>query len=175
MRRKTRVGVGFIVVSAVLTLAAALAGAGAGAASGAPNPGGQKPGEGSRLSDRLYLLAAPGLRGASTAARARRLSLPASGPGSLLRREGVDEVLVEVRVGTAGRAQRDALGKAGLTVTHVSTRYAVITGWVSPARLQAVAQAPGVRFVQEVLAPLVGQSAPARAAVATAVTPAACS
>src|SRR5438046_1316292 len=74
------------------------------------------------------------------------------------------------------RDRRGARGARGRRCggPHVSPRYDVITGWISPARLQALAQAPGVRFVQEVLAPFVGQTEPAGGAVA-AVTPAVCS
>ena len=174
MRRKARVRIGFVLASAVLIMFNGLGGTGAGAAGSAPESGRQKPGGESRLSQRLHLLSTPDLLGASTAARAGRLSLPVQGPGSLIRRAGVDEVLVDVRVDTAGTAQRDAVGKAGLTVTHMSPRYGVITGWVSPARLQALAQATGVRSVQEVLAPMVGQTAPASENTTAAVTPAVC-
>src|SRR5438094_236199 len=119
MRRKTRVTFGFIVATAVLTLAGALGGAGAGAAGAAPAPRRQKPDEGSRLSSRLHLLSTPALRVASAAERARRLSLAADGPGALVRLEGGDEGLWEEPRGTtAGGAGLTDEGRAMSQIVH---------------------------------------------------------
>lgn len=105
------------------------------------------------LSPRLAELARPGLRSASRAAQAGRLSLAATGPGSLLR-DG-NRVLVEVRTAEGALATADGLRAAGAEIVHVSPRYATVTAAVRPADLPAVGDLPGVAAVTEVLAPLV--------------------
>jgi hypothetical protein len=105
------------------------------------------------LSTRLEELARPALRTAPRAEQAGSLSLPASGPGSLLR-EG-NRVLVEVRFQSDAPLALSALRAAGAEIVHVGRRYRTVTVTAHAADLQRIGAVAGVDAVTEVLAPLV--------------------
>jgi hypothetical protein len=104
------------------------------------------------LSARLTELARPAVRSLPQARQARRLGVPRSGPGSLLRDGG--RVLVEVSISGRASGRLGALRERGARITDVSNRYATVTATVRPAVLRRLAAAPGVSAVREVLAPL---------------------
>jgi subtilisin family serine protease len=105
------------------------------------------------LSPRLAALAKPSLRGAPPAVQARKLSVAAVGPGSLLR-DG-SRVLVEVRFDGGVGDGVEGLRDAGAEIVHVSDRYLTATVAATPADLPAISAVPGVGGVTEVLAPIV--------------------
>jgi hypothetical protein len=105
-----------------------------------------------RLSNRLALLATPAVRSASPDDRARRLGLPARGPGSLLR-SGSD-VVVRVRAASLADDTLRTLRQAGGRVLDVDGALRTVTVAVPPSALDALAQAPGVKAVTPELAPL---------------------
>jgi Bacterial Ig domain/Subtilase family len=106
---------------------------------------------GSKLSSVLVTLAQPDTGTASKTERAR-LSLPAAGPGSLVR-QGAD-VVVDVRARTTSPGQVDALGSAGARVLHVAADLRTVTVAVAPAELKALASVPGVENVSPELEPI---------------------
>lgn len=116
------------------------------------------------LSSRLAALAAsPTLRNRTLPQQARALSLPARGPGSLMRRG--DRLVVDVHFTRLGADPARALRRAGAHVLHVSRRYHVVTVAVPTTALRSVGGVRGVRNVQEVLTPMIsGTSGLARAA-----------
>jgi hypothetical protein len=105
------------------------------------------------LSPRLDELARPALRSAPRAAQAARLSLAASGPGSLLR-DG-NRVLAEVRFESGAPLAVEALRAAGAEVVQVGRRYGTVTVAARPADLPRIGAVAGVAAVTETLAPLV--------------------
>jgi hypothetical protein len=105
------------------------------------------------LSARLDELARPALRSAPPARQAARLSLAASGPGSLLR-DG-SRVLVEVRFEVGAALAVDALRAAGAEIVHVGRRYRTVTVAARAADLPTIGALAGVAAVTETLAPLV--------------------
>jgi subtilisin family serine protease len=111
------------------------------------------PAAGSGLSERLDELARPALRSAPRAEQAARLSLAASGPGSLLR-DG-DRVLAEVRFERAASLDVEALRAASAEIVHVDRRYRTVTVAARPAGLPRIGAVAGVAAVTEALAPLV--------------------
>ena len=111
------------------------------------------PVDGTSLSLRLIELARPAARSAPRASQAARLSLPANGPGSLLRDGG--RVVVEVRFADGAAVDPTALAASGAEVLHVSERYRAATAAVRPADLPALGSLPGVAAVDEVLQPIV--------------------
>jgi hypothetical protein len=106
----------------------------------------------SRLSDRLTALATPELRSAPRAEQAQRLSLPANGPGSLLR--AGDDVVVDIRAATTSDRFQHALRAAGAERLDVSARYGIVTAAVGIGELHAVAAVEGVEAVTEDLTPV---------------------
>ena len=106
----------------------------------------------SRLSSTLTTLARRDVRTASRAERAQALSLPASGPGSLVERGG--DVVVNVRAKTTSPGQVEALREAGARVVHVAHELRTVTVAVAPAELTALAAVPGVENVSPELTPL---------------------
>lgn len=108
---------------------------------------------GATLSPRLSELATPALRTASRSRQAAALDLPPAGPGSLLRRG--NRVLLEARFEQGAAAGTEDLRAAGAEVVDVSRRYQTVTVAATPAELRAVASAPGVVDVSEVLTPVV--------------------
>jgi hypothetical protein len=130
---------------AALLAAAALMPASAAAMSGAfPD---------ATLSTRLGELASPAVRGDSSREQAARLSLAASGPGSLLR-EG-NRVLVEVQLDGGGAPPLESLRQAGAEIVQPSGRYRAVTVAIRPRDLQRLGAVPGVAAVNEVLTPIV--------------------
>ena len=107
---------------------------------------------GEKLSPRLAELAKPALRAMPLEEQAARLSVAASGPGSLLR-EG-RRVLVDVRFSAGGVGSLEALRAAGARIVAASRRYQTVTVSVAPASLRTLAAVPGVRGVTENLAPI---------------------
>lgn len=106
------------------------------------------------LSGRLAALAGPDLRAASRAEQAAALSLPASGPASLMRRG--DSVVVDVRVANRTRERAAGLEATGARVLSVSGGYRTVTAAIPPSSLRRLAGVPGVVAVSEVLTPMVG-------------------
>jgi hypothetical protein len=105
------------------------------------------------LSPRLTELSQAATRSAPQSEQAARLSLAASGPGSLLR--AGSRVLAEVRVegGAAGAAE--ALRTAGAEIVDVSARYGTVTVAARPADLVRIGHVAGVTAVTGVLTPVV--------------------
>jgi len=119
-------------------------------ASGAAEPA--RPGS-RALSPRLTELVFLDRVSLSRAEEARAVSLPADGPGSLLRAGG--RVLVDVRFEDGARPDVGALEAAGARIVHVSPRYETITAAVASRLLSAIAAVDGVQAVTEVLAPMI--------------------
>jgi len=118
-----------------------------------------------KLSPRLLALSRAPLVSATAAAQAVAVSLPLSGPGSLVR--SGRQVLVYTRVANTSDSTLAGLGGAGLRPTHVSTRYRVVTGFVLPSRLAQLASLAVVVRIDEVLAPRTARAgAPQTKAVA---------
>ncbi|HEY5977611.1 MAG TPA: S8 family serine peptidase [Solirubrobacterales bacterium] len=130
--------------------ACALVPAGASALATAPGEEG--------LSARLAELATPGMRSAPHDLQARVLSLPAEGPGSLLRSGG--RVFVEVRFDSGAPARVDAIRRLGITVAGLSRREQTVTVAARPGQLRALARVPGVEVVGEVLTPVTRATCP---------------
>ena len=80
------------------------------------------------------------------------LSLPVSGPGSLITNHA-SEVLVYVQLTDPSPAAFARLQRLGAHLMHVSPQYGMLTAYVAPSQLMTLATMPGVRFVQEALAP----------------------
>ncbi len=134
----------------ILALASAcvLAPAAAGAAA-------TKPGDGD-LSTRLAELSKPSVRSAPPARQAKKLSLAAEGPGSLLR-DG-NRVLVEVRFDRGAAAAVGDLRAAGAKIVNVSPRFQTVTVAAKPAALPALSGVPRVAAATEVLTPFTSES-----------------
>jgi len=106
-----------------------------------------------KLSTRLAMLAqSPALRAASVDEQARALSLPARGPGSLMR-DADGRLLVDIRTADLSANGLQALRDAGAMITNVSERYQVVTAFVDATDLVGIADRPIVQNVQEELAP----------------------
>jgi hypothetical protein len=131
-------------LAALLAVAALAPAAAAAMSSPAADPG---------LSARRGELAQPGLRTAPRAEQAAGLSLPLSGPGSLLR-DG-NRVLVEVRFESGAGLVLPALRAAGGEIVDVGHRYRTVTVAVRPVDLPRLGAVAGVGTVTETLAPLV--------------------
>ncbi|HSR94183.1 MAG TPA: S8 family serine peptidase [Solirubrobacterales bacterium] len=136
-------------------LACALAPASAAAATSSPSDG--------DLSPRLAELAKPSVRSAPPAAQARALSVPAAGPGSLLR-EG-NRVLVDVRFDRGAAGGVDDLRAAGAEIVNVSTRYQTVTVAAKPSELRKLSTVPRVAAATEVLTPIAASTCPSGVAV----------
>lgn len=106
-----------------------------------------------KLSARLQMLAqSPALGAASADEQARALSLPAQGPGSLMR-DAQGRLLVNIRTADVSPNGQQELHEAGAVITNVSERYQVVTAFVAVSDLAAIASLPAVQSVQEELAP----------------------
>ncbi len=113
----------------------------------------------SKLSFRLEALARSAtLRAASAADQARALSLPAEGPGSLIR-DALGKLLVYIRIADLSDAQLQALGAAGAQIVHVAERYHTVTALVDAADLTSIAAVSTVQSVQEELTPMTSGAA----------------
>jgi hypothetical protein len=115
------------------------------------------------LSPRLAELASPPVRSLSPAKQARRLSLVANGPGSLLRQGA--RVLVDVRFESGAAAAVEGLRRAGARIVHVSRRYQVVTVAATPATLPRIGELARVRGVVEDLAPISRATCPSGSVV----------
>ena len=110
------------------------------------------------LSSRLDALA--GERGVASLSRADQsaaLSLPAHGPGSLLRGPG-GSIVVQVRGSGGADGATRAAEASDAVVLDVSESYDTVTAAVSPGSLSELAARPGVEAVTEVLAPITGEA-----------------
>jgi hypothetical protein len=106
-----------------------------------------------KLTPRLQLLAdSPALRSAGAEEQARALSLPAQGPGSLVR-DAQSRILVSIRTSDVSDGFQKALRDNGADVTDVSEPYKSVTAFVPAVQLTAIAGLPAVLNVQEELAP----------------------
>ena len=146
--RGARYGWLVLVVSSLVLLSSAPFAASAGAAVPPPSPA--QAAKASRLSPRLQGAVASGeqtRRGRSEAA-----GLPGSGPGSLVFNAN-GGVTVEVTLDSHGPDRIAGLEAAGATITNNAPESPRVTVAIDPAKLGALANAPGVRYVQEVLAP----------------------
>ena len=111
-----------------------------------------------KLTSRLQLLAQPiSLMAAGSADQALALSLPESGPGSLMH-SASGQLLVYIRVSNVSSITLDALRSAGAEIVHVAQAYQTVTADVSPSNLQAVAALPAVRSIEEEFTPFAGTS-----------------
>ncbi len=110
------------------------------------------------LSARLAELAKPAVASAPPAAQATALSLPVSGPGSMVR-EG-NRVLVEVRFDHGAASATGDLRAVGAEVLNVSPQYQRSTVAMKPEQLAALSGIPGVADVSPVLAPIVASACP---------------
>ncbi len=117
----------------------------------------------SKLSFRLEALArSASLRAASAAEQALALSLPAQGPGSLMR-NARGQLLVDVRMTDLSPVQLQAVRAAGAQIVHVSDRYRVVTALVDAADLTNIADLQVVQSVMEELTPMkLGATLPPR-------------
>jgi hypothetical protein len=111
-----------------------------------------------KLTPRLQMLAQSSqLRLANAQTQARALSLPASGPGSLLK-NAQGQLLVYLYTDDLSQANQDAIQAAGATIVHVSSDYHVITVYVSAADLNALAGIQAITGMREELQPIVQRS-----------------
>lgn len=107
-----------------------------------------------KLTPRLDLLAQPAVRVLNAEAQANALSLPERGAGSLLR-SSAGEPLVYIRLAHVDDDAVAALRDAGAEVVHVASAYNIVTAYVAPERLAAVAALSAVENVREELTPKV--------------------
>ena len=109
-----------------------------------------------KLTPRLQQLAdSPALRAASADEQARALSLPASGPGSLVH-DKQGRILVTIRTTDVSDSFQSTLRAAGIDIQNVSDRYQTVTAFIPLTSLSAIAVLPAVQNVQEELAPSPG-------------------
>ena len=134
------------VAAVALLVGVAVLAAIAGTASAATGP------RGGALSPRLAALASANVKAKGEVDQARTLSLPAHGPGSLLR--SGTRVLVDIRVTADPRRWLGALRRAGARTVFVSRRYRTVTAAVAPASLRSIAAVADVSSVVEDLAPV---------------------
>jgi hypothetical protein len=152
LRSVSRVGVAILCVTAFACVV--VPPAAAGAVPLRPPVGGVSSRRSGKLSSRLLTLAS-GHSFASAHAEAGALSLPSSGPGSLLRWPD-GSVLVDIRTSSTAAAVVAGLRARGAGIVDVSAAYSTITAAVAPSALDAIANDANVIYVSEVLAPRVG-------------------
>jgi hypothetical protein len=104
------------------------------------------------LSPALVALAKPSVRALSLERQAQVMGIAPSGPGSLLRDDGL--VLVRVRFDHGAVDSGDAVRASGAQVLSASRRYQTATVAVAPAELSALAAVPTVAAVTPARAPL---------------------
>ena len=121
-----------------------------------------------KLVPRLQQLASPALAKASPAVQGLRMSLPLTGPGSLIRVGG--RIVVTARMSSTAPSDVQALRTAGAQIMTVSDRYAMVTFAVAPADLEQVAAVSSVRSIQPELQPLTSGASGVGAAAAATVT-----
>lgn len=111
---------------------------------------------GGDLSQRLALLAKPGVRSAPPAVQAARLGVSRQGPGSLLRQG--NRILAYVRFDRGAVSGTRDLRARGAKVVHLSRRYQRVTVAAKPAQLRRIGRAPRVAAVTEALAPVAAEA-----------------
>ncbi|HUO71685.1 MAG TPA: S8 family serine peptidase [Solirubrobacteraceae bacterium] len=142
-------------VLAISTASLLVAAAGARAAALKP---GMVSGESAKLTPALQQIATTTGSSASTAAQARLMFLPTSGPGSPIRAGA--NIVVTARVSSTDPSVQQALRQAGAQIQTVSDRYERITFAVAPGDLDRIADVSAVLAVEPELQPLFsGQSA----------------
>ena len=99
------------------------------------------PAKGGPLTPRLQLLADPAFATSSSQAQAEKLSLPVSGPGSIMTRPG-GRILVDVRLTDTSAATIDRLAASGAQQVYVDDARHIVTAEVAPSRLTALAGVP---------------------------------
>ncbi|MCL5996833.1 MAG: S8 family serine peptidase [Chloroflexi bacterium] len=106
-----------------------------------------------KLTSRLEALAqSPTLRSADAQTQAQILSLPAQGPGSLLK-DDRGRLLVYIRTGDLSASNLQTLANAGATVVHVAQAYGVMTALVDATDLNTLAGLQSVQSIQEEYTP----------------------
>lgn len=105
-----------------------------------------------KLSARLIALADPTVSAQDSAAQARALSLPATGPGSLVRNDK-GEVRVVVHMNDVSQSALDGLTATGFSTTNVATAFKTVTGYIRPDHLRTLVALPTVENVREELSP----------------------
>jgi hypothetical protein len=109
----------------------------------------------SKFTPRLQMLAqSTTLRRATAQAQALALSLPAAGPGSLLK-NARGQLLIYLYTDDLSPANLNAIRNAGATIEHVSAAYHVVTVHVDAANLNALAGIGAVKRMREELQPVV--------------------
>ncbi|MBI1878921.1 MAG: hypothetical protein HYR94_12010, partial [Chloroflexi bacterium] len=106
-----------------------------------------------KLSFRLQLLVQPAIGVQDNETQAQILSLPANGPGSLLRNEH-GELLVYIRLTDVSAPHVQTLKDTGANIVHIAEEYKIITAYIRIDRLLSVAGLAAVQSVQEELKPL---------------------
>jgi hypothetical protein len=106
------------------------------------------------LSHRLDALASRDLRSAGPVERAHAISLATRGPGSLMTDRGRPVVDIRVRGDVGDRLA--GLREAGAEIIATSPEDRLVSAAIDEADLRAVADAPGVEAVTEVLTPMTG-------------------
>lgn len=101
------------------------------------------------LSPRLNALADPAVAALPAQARARAVTLPASGGGSFVE-DANGRVLVTVRLADAATGTVAAVRAAGALPVHTDQSTRTVTAFVPPGRLRGLAHVPGVIAVTEV-------------------------
>src|SRR5947209_7783055 len=144
--RAVRVAVAPSIAAAVLLLVFV------GAAEATPPKPSVIAGASEKLVPGLQRLAAPASGALSPAAQARSLSLPAAGPGSMLRLG--DKIVATARVSSTSASVVQAIAGAGAQVLAVSARYGTVTFAMPTTNLESVAAVPTVRSVQPELKPI---------------------
>jgi hypothetical protein len=123
-------------------------------------PGGAPRAKANPLTPRLQLLADSSVAALPAQARAQRLGVPASGPGSITERPG-GRILVDVRVSDTSAATLQLLRSSGAQLAYVDRALRIVTVAVAPARLTALAAVqPQVLSVEEDLEPMVQAACP---------------
>lgn len=105
-----------------------------------------------KLSQVLALLADPTVSTQSAEAQASAVGLPASGPGSLMRSDA-GEVLVVIRMSDVADSSVAAVEQAGARVVNTATDLAIITAYIRPDQLSDLEAVPAVQNVREELSP----------------------
>ena len=127
-------------------------------AQAAPLKPGAVAGASQKLVPGLQRLATPAVRSASPAAQANRLSLPATGAGSLVRLDS--RIVVTARMSSTAPTAIQALRGAGAQILTISARYGMVTVAVAPADLERIAALSAVRSVLPALRPLTAAEGP---------------
>lgn len=112
-----------------------------------------------KLSNRLQWLAGAGRQARSASAVADALSLPSSGPGSLLQRAD-GQLLVYIFVEDTTDATVEAIEQVQADVVHVAPEYRVVTAYVAASDLRLLVALPQVIYVQEEYEPFTGGTSP---------------